>query len=398
MQNGGGATAAEIDAASGVAGFGFYVMNGSAQFYIDNIKLYKEGALPEPQDKLQAGSLRNIMNSLANGQYLLVVQKSYSVSSHKTLYPVVIKTFNVSGGVSDITTAEFEDKIAFGDKYIYTIYSQNNIIKMGKLEPAASLSFGLENFADVAELAAACGEGITDTANLLTISSSGGFNGSAALKIAASSGQGDIVLKKMWDFPDFDYFEFYYNVPTGQASFYLRLYLDTSAGYNNRAYVDFSSGNLRLSGSGIIRIPVDPTYMSVNGTTAENVKSQRVKGLGFYVMAGSAEFYVDNIKLYKESVLPAAENVTQEQEIRTIVENMAEGSGYRLVIEKAHIDGSPHKALESVVNAVFNVTGSGSDLTEADFEYIIPETAAIYIYTIYNAAGEVIHYGTFIIT
>jgi hypothetical protein len=228
----------------------------------------------------------------------------------------------------------------------------------------------------------------------LSISQTGGFNNSAALKI---SNTGDLYIKKLWDFPDFDYFEFYYNVPSGEAAFFLRFYLDTASGYTHRAYVDFNSSGLKLSGSGIIRIPINSTYLAVNGTEASNIVSSKIKGLGLYVNGGV--FYIDNIKLYKESALPAAQNVTEEAAIRTIVNSMAQGSGYRLVVEKSHIVSAPHKALQPVVNAVFDVTAVGvTTLAVADFEDILPATAANYIYTIYSSDGTVLHYGTFIIS
>jgi hypothetical protein len=398
MQGGGGATAADIDNAVTAKGIGLYVNSGSAEFYIDNIKLYAQTALPESQDKLQAASVRNIMNGLEDGDYLLVVQKSYSVNSHKTLYPVVSKTFNVSSNVSDLSETEFENLITDGNKYIYTIYKQGTIVAMGKLEPAASLLFNFQNYGDIDDFKEACAEGVYDPNNSLSISAAGGFGDSAALKIASKPSASDIIFKRLWDFPQFDYFEFYYNVPTGLANFYLRLYLDTSTTYSNRAYIDFSNGNLKLSGSGIIRIPVNSIYMSVNGTDAQNVVSSKVKGLGFYVNANSAEFYIDNIRLSKASALPAEQNVTAENALRTIIEGMAQGEGYRLVIEKSYIVSSPHKALQPVVNKVFDINENGSTLAQADFEDIIPDTVANYIYTVYNAAGNIVHYGTFIIT
>jgi len=51
-----------------------------------------------------------------------------------------------------------------------------------------------------------------------------------------------------------------------------------------------------------------------------------------------------------------------------------------------------------VVNKVFDINENGSTLAQADFEDIIPDTVANYIYTVYNAAGNIVHYGTFIIT
>jgi hypothetical protein len=72
--------------------------------------------------------------------------------------------------------------------------------------------------------------------------------------------------------------------------------------------------------------------------------------------------------------------------------------GIQVVIEKSYIVSSPHKALQPVVNKVFDINENGSTLAQADFEDIIPDTVANYIYTVYNAAGNIVHYGTFIIT
>lgn len=315
MQGGEGATAEEINTLN-IKGLGFYV-NGATEFYIDNIKLYRESALPAQQDKLQAASVRNIMNGLEDGDYTLVVQRSYSVDGYKTLYPAVNVNFNVTSNVSDIAAADFENKITDGYKYIYTIYKQGIIVCCGRLEPSNRLLINFEDYENIDDFAAACGEGIKDENTILSISQTGGFNNSAALKI---SNTGDLYIKKLWDFPDFDYFEFYYNVPSGEAAFFLRFYLDTASGYTHRAYVDFDSSGLKLSGSGIIRIPISSTYLAVNGTEASNIVSSKIKGLGLYVNGGV--FYIDNIKLYKESALPAAQNVTEEAAIRTIVNSM----------------------------------------------------------------------------
>ncbi|MDD4003499.1 MAG: hypothetical protein PHE12_04805, partial [Clostridia bacterium] len=393
LQGGGDATAEQINTLN-VKGLGLYVNSGSAEFYIDNIKLYRESALPAQQDKIQAASVRNIINGLEDGDYNLVVQRSYSVGGHKTLYPAVNVNFNVKSNVSDIAAADFEDKITDGNKYIYTIYKQGIIVCRGRLEPTNSLLINFEDYEDIDDLAAACAEGITNSNSAMSISQTGGFNDSTALKI---SNTGDLYLKKLWDFPDFDYFEFYYNVPSGEAAFYLRFYLDTASGYSHRAYVDFTNSGLKLSGSGIIRVPISSTYLAVNGTDASNIISAKIKGLGIYVSGG--EFYIDNIKLYKESALPTAQNTTEEAAIRTIIDGMAQGSGYRLVVEKSYIVSSPHKALKPVINAEFDVTEIGvTTLEAADFEDILPDTAANYIYTIYSAEGAILHFGTLIIS
>lgn len=397
MQGNTDVTPAEIDNAVTATGLGIYMSKDSPEFYIDNITLYKQSALPQEDNKLQAASVRNIMSSLDEEDYMLVVQKSYSVGTHKTLYPVVSKTFKASTHATDITAADFENKIADGDKYIYTIYSQSGIVKMGKLEPAGVYLNDLEGYANLEEFAEACKEGIYDSKSVLSLSATGGFNNGKALKIAATTQAADIILKRLWDFPEFDYFEFYYNVPSGDAKFYLRLYLDTASGYTDRAYVDYSNSGLTLSGSGIIRIPVNTTYMSISsGVDPSNVKSSKIKGLGFYVSANSAEFYIDNIKLYKTSALPDAQNATKEEDIRTLITNLANAEGYRLVILKS-VTGPSHKGLQPIVNAVFNKTDSTS-LPAADFEDKIPDTAANYIYTIYNADGGILHQGTFVIS
>ena len=265
-------------------------------------------------------------------------------------------------------------------------------------EPAyyqTSLTIDFEEYADMDEVKDDCQEGVTDENSIISLSETGGYNDSKCLKFAAVTADNDTILKKFWNFTEYDYFEFFYNVPAGEANFFLRLYLNTSTDYSHRAYLDFSS--VKLSGSGFLRVPITQEYLSVGGgAVAADIASANIKGLGFFVKLGSAEFYIDNIRLIKDEALPTAMELTDTATLRGAINTIPVGSGYRIVVEKAFSTGS-HKALCPVVNSLFDVTAVGTTtLTAADLEDKV--TTGNYVCTLYSSDGNILAHGTITIS
>jgi len=374
---GGGATVDNFSA-NNIKALGFYVKNGSSEFYIDNINLYKEDALTEKGEFVQAMQLRNSLCTLENGTYSITLLRNNNCALNKT--------FTLTDSVCSLTAEEFDDVLNEEHNYIVSVYKEDgSIVWIADLNIKNSLLIDFNNYTEWQNVVDDCAGGVLDTSSKLSLSTTGGFNDTNALMVTGGA-DSDTILKQFWDYPDFDYLEFYYNIPTGSADFFLRLYL--SSAYTVRGFLDYDTASVRLTGSGIIRIPVNALYLSAGGgATTDLIKSENIKGFGIFIKTGSSNFYIDNIKLIKEESLTSY-NLNDVATLRTGLTTITTGTGYRLVVEKSYSVGS-FKTLYPVVNKVFDIS---TDILTTELEDVL--TTGNYIYTVYAQNGSILSAGT----
>lgn len=368
------------------------------EIYFDEFKGFKDSGVTEivyePSYKPEFEILSVDTSSADTGDLTFVWAKSgagdeYSLKiATDNAFTNVIYNQTVSGtalikdGIAAYTATVNVQSFQPGTTYYAKMSCGEVETEVMEFKKENMLLLNFDNLADTDALKALCTAGFTQTKDLVSLSDNNGYNNSKAIKIAENStGSGDIYFKGLFNDFNFDCIEFYYNVPSGTANFFLRLYLGTD--YGKRAYVSFSGSGIRLSGSGIIRIPFNSTYMSNGGgaSAAEVDSAVTAKGLGIYVNAGSAEFYIDNIKLYASNALPEGQDKTSAADVRTIINGLEDGE-YTLVVQRSYAVEN-HKTLFPVVSKTFTVSSGSGDLAAEDFEDVIVGGNK-YIYTIYK--------------